>query len=103
MNYDILKIVGQTTDGLLVISGVYKFSTTYGIPLDEVIRFLKKENSIPSWLHFYIEARICNKKHDNIISDLSSALEDVYDLEFAQQVLQQLDISLQEILDFKVE
>ena len=37
----IFKIVGKTIDGQIVVSGVYKFSETFGIDLGFVVEYFQ--------------------------------------------------------------
>ena len=51
-----IQIKGITTDKQFVVSGVYDFHSTYGLPLEELFSMLKALEYIPSWTHFFAEA-----------------------------------------------
>jgi hypothetical protein len=84
--------VGVTKDGLRLFSGVYKFFETHGMPLDELLQILKDRSTMPSWLHFYDEARAAGMKHDRILSKLDPAISDVYGSKFRDTVLERLNL-----------
>lgn len=86
-----MQLVGKTKDnGLKVVSGVFKLFDTSGLPLTDLFEYLKQNNFIPSWNHFYEEAKKSGWKDKTIFSRLSEALEDVYGLEFKNIVLERL-------------
>lgn len=82
--------VGVTNDDTKVFSGVFKFFETHGMPLDELLQLLKERNHLPSWLHFYDEARAAGMKHDRILSKLDPAISDVYGPKYRDAVLGRL-------------
>lgn len=83
--------VGNTEDGTPVFSGIYKFFETHGMPLDELLMLLKERSTLPSWLHFYDEARAAGMKHDRILSKLDPAISDVYGAKFRDVTFQRLN------------
>lgn len=86
-----LRVVGQTTDGKVVVEGVYRFFETHGLPLDVLLDRLRSRGIIPSWLSFYDEARKAGMKHERILSKLSESLGDVYGPSFRDVVIKRLD------------
>lgn len=86
-----LKLVGKTESGTLVLSGVFKVYETLGIPLDAIFDCLKERNAIPDWLCFYVEAVGAGMKHDRILSKLEPAISDSYGIEMAKKVLEVLE------------
>jgi len=66
-----MNIVGKTPDDKFVLSGVYDFHSTHGLPLDMLFETLYQNGYIPSWIHFFSEAdknganfkRLRNKLH----------------------------------------
>ncbi len=88
------KIVGQTTDGKLVVSKVYLFFETHGIPLDVLFGLLLERGFLPSWEHFYREALSAGMKHERILAKLEEALADSYGPAFKDEVLQRLQKSM---------
>jgi len=51
-----MKIVGITEQNRFVLSGVFKFFETNGLPLDMIAEELLKKNCVIAWDHFYLEA-----------------------------------------------
>jgi alanyl-tRNA synthetase len=82
-----LRIVGKTLDGKLVLSGVFKIYETEGIPLDIIFENLLEKDSIPSWTHFFNEAINANMKKDHILALLESTISDVYGIEFKNNII----------------
>ncbi len=73
-----MKIVGKTTDGKLVVSGLFKIVDTEGLPLDYVLRFLDKHNMVLGWLEFFLEARQHGWPVKTILSKSIGAVHDAY-------------------------
>jgi len=88
-----LSIVGQSPEGILVVSGVYKFFETHGMPLDVLFSLLMDHNLMPSWLDFYNEAKRGGMKHDRILSKLDPAIVDVYGSKFKDEVINRLNVT----------
>ena len=85
-----MTIVGKTTDGKYTISGIFKMFDTLGLPLDVIFQICVEKNMMPSWIHFYNEARAAGWKHKTIISRLSDSINDVYGKEFSDVVITRL-------------
>ena len=86
----LLNISGQTTDGKLVVSGVYKLYETEGLPLDVVFDIMERNNAIPDWMAFYQEATDAGMKGERVLSKLSPAISDAYGAEFRDVVIDRL-------------
>ncbi len=87
-------VTGRTSDGKTVVSGVYRFFETHGLPLDVVFDLLRGRDSVPDWTAFYREAQAAGMKHDRIIAKLSESISDSYGGEFRDEVLKRLEASL---------
>ena len=87
-----LRITGKTETGTLVISGVFRFFETTGIPLDSLFDCFKQRNMIPDWISFYLEAVEAGMKRDRILSKLEPAIIDSYGPEFANKIIDILSI-----------
>ena len=85
------KIVGKTQDGRDVVSGVFRFYESVGLPLDIILDTIRENNTIPDWTAFYKEAKAAGMKHDRIISKLEESIMDVYGVEFQKIVCQTLE------------
>lgn len=86
-----LKVIGKTTDGKLVLSEVYKYYASVGLPLDSLFEGLRQRNAIPSWIHFYNDARQAGIKHSRILSMLDEPLTDVYGVEIKKFIIERID------------
>lgn len=86
-----IKLVGKTTTGSGVVTGVYRYYETYGIPLDVLFEELRKRNFVPDWNAFIQEALAAGMKKLRILSMLSPALSDTYGTEFCNYVIAKLE------------
>lgn len=73
-----LQIQGTTTEGLIVVSGVYRYVETHGVPLDVVFSSLQERKMVPCWMSFYKEALAAGMEHGRVLSKLEDPLSDVY-------------------------
>ena len=69
-------VVGEGPDGWAIISGVYRFFETTGIPLEMLFDELAKRKEIPCWVTFHREAQRAGIQHSRILSRLREALLD---------------------------
>jgi alanyl-tRNA synthetase len=86
------KIVGETTDGKIVVSGLFRLFETEGIPLDMIFEYCRQHNMMPSWIDFYQECRSAGMKHERILSKLEEAVADSFGKEFRKEVISKLDM-----------
>jgi alanyl-tRNA synthetase len=83
-------IVGRTEGGVDVVSGVYRFYETHGLPLDVVLETLKSREAMPCWTAFYQEATAAGMKHKRILSKLEESISDIFGSSFCAHVLGKL-------------
>ncbi len=83
--------IGMTTDDKCVMSGVYRFAETYGLPLDMIFTIMQERNQMPSWVSFYKEAKSAGMKHRRIIAKLSEPMREVFGADFTTHVLGRLE------------
>ena len=93
---EILRVLGKTQSGTLVVGGVFNFFSTTGLPLDVLFDCLKQKNMIPDWLVFYVEASSSGMKHNRIISVLETTISDSYGAEFSKIVIDRLELIVKE-------
>lgn len=86
-----IKLVGKTTTGSYVVTGVYRYYETYGIPLDVLFEELRKRGFVPDWNAFIQEALDAGMKKSRILSMLSPALSDTYGENFCNHVVSKLE------------
>lgn len=79
-----------TPEGKSLVKGVYSFYETHGVPLEILFEILDQKNYMPSWLHFYDEARAAGIQHSRVLSWLEPALADIYGRDFKNEVMSRL-------------
>ena len=84
-------LIGQTVDGNAVLSGIFKFYETNGVPLDVLFQLMQERNIIPCWKSLYREAREAKMTHERIISMLDSAISDSFGPSFRDEVISTLE------------
>lgn len=86
-----LIVIGQTTDGVRVCDEVFMLYDTIGVPLSVIFEMMRERNMIPSWMHFFEDARKHGWKYDTILSRIREGLVDSsYGAEFADEVINRL-------------
>lgn len=70
--------VGESTDGIVIVKGVYPLVDTHGIPLEVVLDYLKSHGMMPDWLDYYEASVEAGTKPERAIVRLSTAVGDVY-------------------------
>ena len=85
-----LESVGRTQDGKTVVTGVYKFYETTGVPLDSILGILEERGMIPDWMAFILEAIEAGMKTDRILSMLEPAIADSYGSGMRIEVIRRL-------------
>ena len=87
----ILYQTGQTPDGKIVLSGLYKFFETHGLPLDVLFDCCIDRNAVPDWIDLYKSARLAGMEHERILSKLEEAISDSYGKEWSNIVISRLN------------
>ena len=65
------KVVGRTTNGELVVTGMLEFLERFGLPAEIFCLECKDKNFIPDWFHFCLAARKANWSQRRIIGSVS--------------------------------
>lgn len=86
------NIVAVTPEGVYVVDGVFRVFDSLGMPLDEIFNQCKQRNLMPSWTHFYDDARIQGWSHETIMNRLETTIPDIYGKEFSDNVMKRLQI-----------
>lgn len=84
--------VGVTPENVRVIDGVFRWFDTNGTPLDIIFDMCREKNLMPSWTHFYSDARKQGWSHETIINRLRDNISDVWGKEFSDNVLERVEI-----------
>lgn len=87
-----MRIVGNTTNGQLVVSGVFELVDTYGVPLEVVLSELKHKGLVPAWDVFMLEAAKAGWSDRNTDSRIESACGDVYGAEYTREVTRRIKL-----------
>jgi hypothetical protein len=82
-----MKIVGKTTEGQLVVSGIAELYFRDGIPLSVIFDQLIASNIQPSFPHLYAELEANGMKRERILHLLSEHLVDPYGKEYRDIVI----------------
>lgn len=70
--------VGQTESGVKVIDGVFELVGTHGLPLEQVLQFIKDKGWIVSWPHYVADAMKDGAKMKSIRAKVFAAVGEVY-------------------------
>lgn len=85
-----LKIVGKTPDGRLVVRGVFRFYETEGVPLEVLFDFLNGRRMIPDWIAYVEEATGAGMAASRVLSALNEAIFDSFGKAVRDEVLGRL-------------
>jgi hypothetical protein len=87
-----MNVIGKTTDGKLVVSGLGKLYFETGLPLSIVFDRMVQGNYQPSWIHLYLELKENGMKHDRIIHLLNEHIFESYGKEYRDEVIRRLEL-----------
>lgn len=76
-----LRVLGQTTDGKLVVD-IFTMIDTYGLPLDLTVALCKDHDLVPSWTQFWTRALQKGWKQSGTLTRLKHVVEYVYGKDF---------------------
>lgn len=85
-----LTEAGRTVDGVGVVTGVYRFFETHGLPLDVLVDGLRERGYMPAWEAIVDDAVAGGMDRSRAISKVLEAASDVYGAEFAGEVEKRL-------------
>ncbi len=83
--------VGITTDGKPVMSGIFSFYETHGIPLEIIFMSFIEKELIPSWIDLYKDMRLSGMPHNRVMATLQDSISDAYGQEWSKSVVSQLN------------
>ena len=88
-----LTIEGKTSDGKLVVSGIFKMvSSTIGLPLEFLLEIIDKNNMVISWTHFIEESLKSGWKWKTIENRIEYSVKEVYDKEYCSEVMKRINL-----------
>lgn len=86
-----LQISGKTPDQKTVVKGVFFLYSSYtGLPFQDILETLKKNNMIPDWINFYEESVKEGWKPDRTITKIRDSVGDVFGSEYGEEVKKRL-------------
>lgn len=92
-----MKLVGKTSDGKMVVSGVAALYFQDGLPLSVVFDLLTDKGCVPSWIHLYNEMKQNGMKDERIRHLLNEHIFESYGKEYRDEVMRRLDTALRTI------
>ena len=87
-----MKLSGYTPDKSIVVSGVFLFVGTHGLPLEVILEDFKRRNWQVDWDDYIQSAMKDGQKYNNARSKILEAVGDVYGNKFKEQIIIRLDI-----------
>lgn len=90
-----LTLVGETLEGHKIVSGIYRFYETTGLPLDVTLEFLRAREMVPDWPAFILEAVEAGMSPERALSMLDAAIADSYGSTFRDVVVTRLRLMLE--------
>jgi alanyl-tRNA synthetase len=81
---------GKTSDGKIVVRGLYKFFNTYGVPLEDILFVLEKKGIIPDWIDFYDDCIRHGMNRRTVMSKLEVAVGEIFGPRFKERVIDTL-------------
>lgn len=90
-----LRIVGKTEDGKLVMAGLYRVYETHGLPFVVIFGALERLNAVPDWCALIREAMAAGVKLDRVVGKFADAISDVWGPEFQGHVLTTLGLAIE--------
>lgn len=89
-----LTVSGKTEDGNLVLKNIFVLFDSRGVPLEIILQKCKEQSFIVDWIDF-IDYTIRHKRSiETTLRQVYDALVDVYDSNYADEVLKRLKLYL---------
>lgn len=88
---NIIKIIGITTNGKLIVDGIWKCFETHGLPFDILFEICIQRNYIPDWTLLYNQMINSKMEKERILSKLAEAISDSFGKNFCDEVLKRLE------------
>ena len=86
-----ISIAGLTTDGKFVVNNVFKFTSTEGVPLTEILIYCQNHNMIIDWLDYYNSAISLGMERSRILSRISADVADSFGTEYRNTIIDKLN------------
>jgi len=86
-----ISISGKTEDNQHVLSGVFLFVGTLGLPLTDVLFKCKESGFVIDWINFYEDALKDGYKSQTVLSKIEEAVVDVFGKKYKDNLLKRLN------------
>jgi hypothetical protein len=86
-----LEVAGYTTDGKMVIKGIFRFFETTGLPLDIIVDQITSRGCVPSWYDYFLEATAAGIPPERVKSRMEEVILDVYGRKYWEDVKERLE------------
>lgn len=81
-----MDVIGKTSDGKPVVTGVYKLYSTHGLPLDVLFIGILSRSYMVCWLTLYRDGIRAGIKPNKWVTMIESALHDAGQSDLAKHV-----------------
>ncbi|MCP4716182.1 MAG: hypothetical protein GY868_13780 [Deltaproteobacteria bacterium] len=85
-----MTVVGKNERGERLVTGVFRYIYEHGVPLEVLLKELKKRNCVVDWINFYTCAYLSGWHADSIINRIHHAVNVVYGKKAGAQVVKEL-------------
>ena len=85
-----ITVVGKTTDGKLVVDGVWKCFETYGLPFDVLFEVCLRKGWVPDWTVLHNQMLKSGMDKGRVLSKLGEAISDTFGKAFCDEVTRRL-------------
>lgn len=86
----LLTVVGKTTDGKLVVDGIWKCFETHGLPFDVLFDVCLQRDLMPDWMLLCNQMVKSGMDRERVLSKLSEAICDTFGKAFCDEVVRRL-------------
>ncbi len=94
---DMYRIMGKTTDGKVVVGGIYEFTSTYGYPLVELLYDMQDKDLVVEWIDYYKCSLASGMKSDRILGRMREAILEVYGDKHCKAVMDRMTLYLESL------
>ena len=85
-----MKITGKTKHENIVVSEIFSFYDSLGLPLEDIILILKERNIVIDWISLYEDAISNGWLIPTFFEKITPILEDLFDKEYKNVVISSL-------------
>lgn len=90
-----IEVSGRSSDGRLVVRGIYRMHETTGTPIDVILEGIRRRGMLPDWQSFVVEAVEAGMSLKRAIGKLEAAVADVFGPEMQAVVVERLSTGIE--------